>query len=124
MNMPLAAGMFRRAIAARSDYGLSHSNLAAALHQLGQLDESTLELQRSIALQRLQVPRLRQTWVLDLNRLGQSLMESGKPQEAAAALTESLSAKPDQPDTVAILKLAEAQMRSAATTRASSSVTR
>jgi hypothetical protein len=102
-NPARAAEMFRRAIEARSDYSMAHSNLAAALRQLGQLDESTAELKRSIALQRPLDPRLRQSWVQDLNHLGQNLLEQGKPASAAAALRESLDAKPNQPQTIDML---------------------
>lgn len=106
-NPARAAEMFRRAIDAKDDYSLAHSNLAAALRQLGQLDESTAELERSIALQRARDPRLRQSWVQDLNHLGQNMLEQGKPAAAAAALRESLDAQPNQAETIEMLAQAQ-----------------
>jgi len=122
-NAPRAADMFRRAITAKPDYAMAHSNLAAALHELGDVDGSIAELERSISLERSQPLRLRQTWIIDLNRLGQILLGNGKPAQAAAPLRESLAANPDQPDIKAML--AQAQTRSAhpAAARASSPVT-
>jgi tetratricopeptide (TPR) repeat protein len=111
LNPTMAASMFRLSVQAKPNYYLAHSNLAAALHQLGQINESILELRRSIALQRLQIPKLRQTWVVDLNRLALNLLEVGKPQQAAASLRESLESNPNQPDTIALLAHAESFSR-------------
>jgi tetratricopeptide (TPR) repeat protein len=122
MNALLAADNFRGAIDARPDYFLAHSNLAAALHELGRLDESTRELQISIKLQREKPWRLRTSWVVDLNHLGQNLLDSGQPSQAAAALRESLAARPDQSDIIALLARADTATSQPASRPASSSV--
>jgi protein O-mannosyl-transferase len=102
----LASDMFRCAIAVKPDFPIAHSNLAATLHDLDELDGATAELRQSIALQRARPARLRQTWTTDLNRLGQILMECGNPSQAVAPLRESLAAQPDQAQTAQLLRLA------------------
>jgi tetratricopeptide (TPR) repeat protein len=119
----LAAEMFRRAVTTKPDYAMAHSNLGAALHQLGDLDGATSELQRSIAIQRSLPPRLRQTWTTDLNRLGQIFLESGRSSQAVLPFQESLAANSDQPDIVAMLAQIQSRAAHPASTRASSSVT-
>jgi protein O-mannosyl-transferase len=107
-NVPAAADMFRRAIAIDPQFALAHSNLAAALHLLGQRDQSIIELQRSIEIQRKEPLRLRASWTTDLNRLSETFLDMRHPLQASAALRESLAANPNQPDAIAMLARAEA----------------
>jgi hypothetical protein len=115
-NLPLAVAMLRDATAARHDFFPAYSDLGFALRQMGRLDESTRALQKSVDLQRTQPPHLRGTWVKDQNQLAQNLLEAGKPDQAAAALNESLQAQPDQPDVIALLKSALDHKNAPATT--------
>jgi protein O-mannosyl-transferase len=114
-NYPGAADFFRRSIAVNYDGVLAHSNLAAALYSMGKSEESIRELQISLALQAKHPPRLRTNWVTDLNRLGQCLLETGNPQDAAAAFRESLAANPDQPGIPRLLSRAGSGESHAAT---------
>jgi protein O-mannosyl-transferase len=120
----LAVESYRKCIAIKPEDFVAHSSLAAALRELGHLDEATQELQRSIALQRRQPDSLRYIWVEDLNHLGRNLLEAGKAAEAAAALRESLAANPDQPDVIPMLARADAEKHRAATSQAHPSVNR
>jgi protein O-mannosyl-transferase len=123
-NLPLAVDMYRRAIGAKFNYSVPHSNLAIALHQMGDLEGSTKEFEQSIALQRPLFHRLRQTWVFDYNNLATNLLEAGKPSEAAAAFRESLAAQPDQPDVIASLNRTKEMLQQPATTASSAPAAR
>jgi protein O-mannosyl-transferase len=115
----LAVEMYRRAITIKPDYSLARSNLAAALRELGHLDDATHQLRLAIALERQQSMELRQTWAQDLAHLGRNLLDLGQPAKAVAALKESLAARPDQPEAIALLARAESQLHSATTSASS-----
>jgi hypothetical protein len=124
MNYPRAAELFGKSIAVNPDGVLAHSNLAAAFFRMGKIDESIRELRSSIALQRKQPPNLRIRWITDLNHLGQCLLDTGDPQDAADTLRQSLDAAPDQPDIAALLSRAQAGSLVPSTTQSADPVIR
>jgi tetratricopeptide (TPR) repeat protein len=115
-NDTVAVEMYRRSIGIKPDSYLARSNLAAALREMGHLDEANHELRLAIRLQELQPLPLRQTWSQDLMHLGRNLLELGQPAEAVKFLKGSLAARPDQPEAIALLARAEAQADHPATT--------
>ena len=119
-NFQMAASLYRKCIAVNPKMVQPYANLGVALRWLHQLDESSVELRVSIAMQRSLPLTMRPSWVIALNMLGRNLMESGKPVEAISPLQESLAAKPDQPDITALLAMAEAGKAGPVTSQATS----
>jgi tetratricopeptide (TPR) repeat protein len=107
-DFEMAASLYRKSIAANATYPLPYGNLGAALRSMHRLDESTIELQRSIALVRSLQPGLLPASVITFNLLGRDFIDMGEPQDAISPLQESLAMKSDQPEIAALLAIAEA----------------
>jgi hypothetical protein len=103
----IAERYFRRAIEINPNVPRSHDNLAAALIQLGRIDEGISEIEKVIALSAQQPPELRGDLANAHGLLGEYFLATGRPERAVKEIEASLRYR-DNPKARELLERARA----------------
>jgi hypothetical protein len=114
-ELALAEAMFRKSIELKSDYAISHDNLALVLIQTGREDEGIEHIAQVLKLSGQMPPALRPRLDEAHHLFGQVLLQRNRPREAAEHFRTALRLNPDLHQARQDLERAERLLRSAGT---------